>query len=1289
MAESSPPEPGLASPSDAGNEARIRQFERDWLAGRRPSIDEFLPGPGFNSTELLIELVQIELEFRIKAGLPARAGDYLARYPQLAADLDVAADLIASEFDLRRRNDPTLSFDAFASHYPQYLDRLGRHPVRSRPARSVGALAGAWPQAPGYEILGRLGAGGMGVVYKARDQRLGRVVALKFLPPEYTRDPSRLALFHREARTASALNHPHICTVHDLGEQDGRPFIVMEYVEGRTIRELIGERPGIAETARLIAQAARALAVAHVAGVVHRDIKPENLMVRADGYLKVLDFGLSRRLPGTAPPGSSTQRESDSAGVIGTVPYMSPEQARSQSPGPPSDVFSLGVVLYELATGAHPFSGGSPLDTLVAIAEATPVPASRLNPEITPALDALVARMLEKEPAARPSAAEVDAALSVPMEAPAAPAKPSLEASRWTVGRAGEHASLRDALAETEAGTGLMVCLVGEPGIGKTTLVDGFLAELAAEGRAVHVARGRCSERLAEAEAYLPVLDALDALVRGPTGSTAARYLCTLAPSWAAELRLSPVPATHAEAGAPAASQTRLKRELVTFLTELSRRAPVILFVDDIHWADLPTADLLAYLGRNCPGMRLLVLLTYRRDELFLANHPFVPVQRDLVGRRVCREISLALLSRADVDRYLIQAFPDHSFPPDLAEALHARTGGNPLFLAELVRFLRDRGVISRKDEKWALGQPVQDAVTEMPESVRGLIRRKLDQLNAVDRALLSAAAAQSGEFDSAVVARATGEEAAVVEERLEEIERVHGLIRLVREHEFPDRTISRRYGFVHAMYQDALSAGLAPARRAAVCRAAADALVALRNGQPGLAAAELALLYEAGREFGRAADLFHAASQNASRVFAHRESAILARRGLALLRGLPETEEQAAREFRLQMTLGLQLQITDGFAAPNVEEAYAQARAVWEKTPGVGPVFPILWGLWLVYKVRSDLGRAHLLAGELLALAQQSGDTALILQARQAAAIVALCAGEPATALNHAESGARLYDPDRHRNLTFQFGQDPGVACLAFGAVALWLVGDEREATARSRDAVRLARDGSQPSTLALALHFAAMLHQLRGDPEAVREYASESLAISVEHRFAFWHAGATVLLGWATAVTSQDAANPAYARKARTGATDGISVLERGIEAWRATGSATYRTYSLTLLADALRQCGRLGDAIAALDEAERSIVETAERLSEPEIHRLRGEVLSATNPEGAEAALRTAVAASTRQRACGLQLRSALSLGRFLSEQGRVDEARSVVAAALDQNNGLRDSRELLEARKFLRT
>ncbi len=1265
-----------AVPASASFEDRIRQFEQDWMAGLRPTLDGYLAGYDPLPHDLLIELVHIDLEFRIKSGHPSRAADYLMRYPQLAADPEVAAELIAEEFDLRRRGDPGLGFEALAAGYPEYLEQLGRHITRlrtipeDRPVRS--RLRGIWPSAPGYEIIARLGAGGMGVVYKARDERLGRVVALKFLPAEYAQDPARLALFHREARTASALNHPHICTVHDLGESDERPFIVMEFVEGRTLRDLIG-RTEIDEAARLIGQAARALAVAHAAGVVHRDIKPENLMVRADGYLKVVDFGLARQLPGSALAGGSIVRESDSGRVIGTIPYMSPEQARSQPPGPASDVFSLGVVLYELVTSKHPFTCESPLDTLNTIAESRPVPASQLNREVPESLTALLGRMLEKEPAERPSAAEVDAALStltVAATVPAIVAAPRPQ--RWTVGRVGERTELTAALAGTTAGAGEMVCVVGESGIGKTTLVDDFLACLAADGRACHVAIGRCSARLAEAEAYLPVLEALDSLLRGPGGPTAARYLRTLAPSWFAELGPAPR-GGHPDDAAPAWTQTRLKRELIAFLTELSRRAPVVLFIDDIHWADLPTADLLAYLGRHCPGMRLLVIVTYRRDELLLVNHPFIPVQRDLQGRGVCRELILPLLGQTDVDRYLDLAFPGHEFPPDLGAAIHTRTGGNPLFVAELARFLRDRDVIARQADRWILTRPVAEAAVEMPESVRGLIWRKLDQLGIPERAFLAAGAIQGVEFDSAVLARALGEDPAHVEERLQELEQLHGLVRLVREHEFPNRTVSRRYGFVHAVYQDALASEVPPARRAAVSRSLADALLALQNGQPGLAAAELALLYEAGREFLRAAELFHAAAQNAARVFAHREAAGLARRGLGLLPGLPDSPNRAVQMFRLQMTLGLQLQITEGFAAPEVESVYARAREGWEASPAVGPPFPILWGLWLFYKARSELGRAQLLAEELLTLAEQSEDPSLVLQARQAGTIVALCAGDPTTARRHMEAGVRLYDPSRHRNLTFQFGQDPGVACLAFGAITLWLLGEGREAVARSRDAVRVARDGSQPSTLALALHFAAMLHQLRDDPAAVREFASESLAVAVEHRFAFWQAGATILLGWAAAAT---------------GAADGASVVEQGIDAWRATGSVTYRTYYLALLADALGRWGRVADALAALAEADRTMVQTGERLCEPEIHRLRGRVLAVHSAEAAEEALRTAVAVARTQQARAFHLRAAVDLGRLLRNGGRRDEARAVLLSAVESADGLRDSLDMAEAKNLLR-
>ena len=256
-----------------------------------------------------------------------------------------------------------------------------------------------------YRITRKLGSGGMGVVYCAEDTRLKRSVAIKFLPESLLQDRQALDRFQREARAASALNHPNICTVFDVGESQGRPYLVMELLEGRTLRDLMGRKPVESGTLLEIAvQIAAALEAAHAKNIVHRDLKPSNVFVTTTGLVKILDFGLAKIGPVAAPivedlPTASIQGElvTSPGTAVGTVAYMSPEQARGEELDARSDLFSFGIVLYEMSAGALPFKGTSAAVVFEAILNRTPPPVCELNPAAFPALEGIIGRAIEKD----------------------------------------------------------------------------------------------------------------------------------------------------------------------------------------------------------------------------------------------------------------------------------------------------------------------------------------------------------------------------------------------------------------------------------------------------------------------------------------------------------------------------------------------------------------------------------------------------------------------------------------------------------------------------------------------------------------------------------------------------------------------------------------------------------------------------------------------------------------------------------------------------------------------------
>ena len=809
------------------------------------------------------------------------------------------------------------------------------------------------------------------------------------------------------------------------------------------------------------------------------------------------------------------------------------------------------------------------------------------------------------------------------------------------VGRDRELIELRACLERAVNGSRQIVFVTGEPGIGKTTLIELFLAETATGSR-LRIAQGRCIETHGAGEAYLPLLEAMTRLCREPGGQPITRLLRHHAPTWLTQMPsvLNASELRTLQRQTSGVSRERMLRELAEAVEVMATEVPLILWLEDLHWSDPPTVDWLGYLARRPGPARILVLASCRPVEALPRGHPLEPARDELTMRGHGREVALGRLDETAVGEYLARRFPAERAFDALAGMIHARTGGNPLFVVNVADDLVRHAVLVERSGRWEIdGSPglVQIAI---PEDVRRMIGHQLDRVRPDERRILEAASAAGLEFSAASVAAAE-------ELGLDEAERacadLAGRASFLTAHgldTWPDGTVAGRYGFRHALYQEVVYERMPAARRGHLHRRIGERLEAGLGERAVEIATELAMHFERGRDPHRAIRYLQVAGEIATRRSAAREAVAHLTRALDLLRGQPDTAERAEQEVGLQIALGGPLMAIKGRGAPEVEQAYTRAQELCQRIGDTPQLFPAIWGLFLFRRSRGETDRAHGFATRLLALAGATSDPGLVIEAHHALWATRFARGELVAAREHVGQALALYDPERHASLAAVYGNhDAAVCALGHGAWALELSGEPEQASRQSAEAVALARRLGHPFSEAHALLYAARLHQFRGDWRTSREHAEAAARLARERGFVQLQAWAAISGGWARAEAGDVA--------------DGLATMREGIAAIRALGSEEFRTYFLGLLAVTLAKAGESAAALEILTEALGTVDRSGERFYAAELHRQKGELLLATGHDLAAVArcFETAGALARQQRAWALERRALQGLDSAL--------------------------------------
>ncbi len=841
------------------------------------------------------------------------------------------------------------------------------------------------------------------------------------------------------------------------------------------------------------------------------------------------------------------------------------------------------------------------------------------------------------------------------------------------VGRTEELAFLRQRWEAAKVREGQVVLLGGEPGIGKSRLVQELKEQVAKAGEARR--EFRCSS-YARNTAFYSVIDhlqrwlqfqgdepedekfrRLEAVLEGyrhlPEESIAlfASLLALPLPERFAPLKLS-----------PERQRQKTQEALVAWLAEEAEERSLLIVWEDLHWVDPSTLDLVQMLIERVAPLHLFVLLVFRSSEFTPPWSPRPPVHL----------LTLSRLERRPIEDLVAHVAQGQRLPQLLVEHIAAQTDGVPLFVEELTKTIIETGV---PENGW------EGAPHTIPATLQDSLMARLDQLSRTARDVAQIGAVLGRAFSYALIRAVWPSD----EQRL-----TRGLAQLVEAELIFQKGMlpQARWVFKHAMLQDTAYQSVLKSKRQQIHHQVADVLVKqfsdIRHQQPELVAHHYT---EAGL-LDQAIGFWQYAGEQAVQRSAHREGIGHFLKGLALLSELPETPDRTHRELTIQTRLGPSLMATKGYAAPEVERAYARAQELCQQLGETPHSFQVLRGLWVVHEMRAELRTARQLGEQLLVLAQHLDDPDLLIEVHRALGNTLLWIGEFAHAREHLQKALALHNPEQHKALAFQYGTDPRTVCLLYETLALWVLGYPEQALQKSREALARAEEGARQHSLSLAaaLNWTGLLHQLRGEVEVTYERAVAGIAFAQQCGFPDWEMIGTIFRDWAAAAQSHNEVP--------------VEQLQKMIAAWCATGAELLRPYFLGLLAEQYGKIGRSEKGLALLDEALAVVNTSAERFSEAELYRLRGELLlvrdanrlsaQTSTPRSnseAEGCFQKALFVARQQGAKSWELRAATSLAQQWCKQDKRESARRVLTETTDWFTEGRETRDFQAAQALL--